>query len=146
MKNICCKSLRYLRPYFLNIYTKTIKFIIGTNIYIIGNSKNRNKRNIIRPKATEYKKHIPKNIMFQVLLLITIPRNDINNNMIAAIKVSMDLNDKSQILCTAQKNGIVNFNIFPFSIIYFSLLCILMDCSFLQPDMPYLANKDLLLH
>jgi len=35
--------------------------------------------------------------------------------MIAAIKVSMDLNDKSQILCTAQKNGIVNFNIFPFS-------------------------------
>ena len=63
MKNICCKSLRYLRPYFLNIYTKTIKFIIGTNIYIIGNSKNRNKRNIIRPKATEYKKHIPKNIM-----------------------------------------------------------------------------------
>ena len=32
--------------------------------------------------------------------------------MIAAIKVSMDLNDKSQILCTAQKNGIVNFNIF----------------------------------
>lgn len=28
--------------------------------------------------------------------------------MIAAIKVSMDLNDKSQILCTAQKNGIVN--------------------------------------
>ena len=25
--------------------------------------------------------------------------------MIAAIKVSMDLNDKSQILCTAQKNG-----------------------------------------
>ena len=27
--------------------------------------------------------------------------------MIAAIKVSMDLNDKSQILCTAQKNGIV---------------------------------------
>ena len=109
MKNICCKSLRYLRPYFLNIYTKTIKFIIGTNIYIIGNSKNRNKRNIIRPKATEYKKHIPKNIMLQVLLLITIPRNDINNNMIAAIKVSMDLNDKSQILCTAQKNGIVNW-------------------------------------
>ena len=41
--------------------------------------------------------------------------------MIAAIKVSMDLNDKSQILCTAQKNGIVNFNIFPFSIIYFSI-------------------------